>query len=77
MMSFWNTPAVDPEPLTEEKFLAAMQKIRDQKPQPHPCSLGQHLVNPKALHTLGTYRCINCGAPVEVTVPLSEMHAKP
>jgi hypothetical protein len=57
-------------PLTKADFFKAVEAIKNRPP--HPCSLGQHVVNPKALYRPGWYRCGSCGAPVEVKYPLSE-----
>lgn len=41
---------------------------------PHPCSLGQHLVSPRARYRPGWYPCANlCGQLVHVRIPLSEL----
>lgn len=71
-MSLWNETGGK---LTEESLMKAMKAIRDAPP--HPCSLGQHVVNPKARYKIGWYVCVNCGAPVNIHTPLSEMHSKP
>lgn len=57
-------------PLARDDLLRAAEAIRNQPP--HPCSLGKHVVNPKALYRPGWYHCGNCGKPVHVAVPLSE-----
>jgi hypothetical protein len=77
-MNLWTANEVrSAETLTKESLLKACEKIRNEKPEPHPCSRGAHLVTGRALYRIGDYRCINCGALVNVHTPLSEMHAKP
>ncbi len=57
------------ERLTPDLLKRTAEKIRSQPPPPPH----RHLLNPKALHTPGTYTCVECGQPVEVTIPLSEL----
>ncbi len=71
-MNFWDA-AVDADPveLTPDLLLKTADAIRNAPP--HPCSLGRHVVSPRALHTPGVYICRNCMAAVGVPVPLSEL----
>lgn len=51
-------------PLTLETFQAAIKAIEQQR-EPHPCSLGQHLVSAggmRALRAGGHARCADCGS---------------
>lgn len=68
-MDFWG-PSEAAKPLTEEDLRRAMDAILNAPP--HPCSLGKHVVSPKARYRPGIYICGYCGGPVEVPYPLSE-----
>lgn len=76
-MSFWDA-ARDADtvakPLAADDLEHAFQQIRDAPP--HPCSLGKHVLNPKALYSPGVYICGNCGTFVDVPYPLSEREGK-
>lgn len=61
-------------PLTKAEWDRYCDAMRKQAVRPpHPCSLGQHLLNPRALYSTGTFHCAECGYPVDVTIPLSEL----
>jgi hypothetical protein len=57
--------------LTREDIERAAEAIRERTGF-HPCKRGAHLVSPKALYRAGAYVCADCGALVDVPIPLSE-----
>lgn len=58
----------NPNPL--EDFAKWAEYVKNAPP--HPCSLGQHVISPKARFKPGTYMCGNCGSSVKVPYPLVE-----
>lgn len=71
MSSFWNTEVTAGQPLIEEALLKFFEDVKNAKP--HPCSRGEHVISAKARYRLGIYPCANCGYPVDVRMPLSEV----
>lgn len=64
-MSIWSTEVKEAPPLTLtlEMLLDTARAILNAPP--HPCTLGQHVVSPRALREPGWYPCVNCFQPVD------------
>jgi hypothetical protein len=73
-MNFWDSAkdtGATGGRLTEEDLRATFEAIKNAPP--HPCSLGNHVVSPRARYRPGWYVCGNCMMPVEIKIPLSEL----
>jgi hypothetical protein len=64
-------PRVEQPPALKHKLRQQFGKTY--RARRHPCVEGRHLVAREALVRPGRYPCLDCGMPVHVDVPLSEL----
>jgi hypothetical protein len=66
-------PFIDPDaggPAAREAFRRTMDSIAKLPPSERVCP---HVVPPEAAYSVGTFTCSECGEPVKIDIPLTEL----